>query len=137
MLKIHKRGDIWHFSGTVAGRRLRGSTGTQDKTTAQRIAAETEARQWQGHLDGPGANLTRHGKATRARRAYAASGRCLKLACASMYGNSRGITQAGMANIWPRHIGCQCHHHQSPETQNARHGMNRAGVAMWIFCTLV
>ncbi len=58
MLKITKRGEIWHFAGTVAGRRLRGTTGTSDKATAQRIAAETETRAWQSHLDGPGAGVT-------------------------------------------------------------------------------
>ncbi len=53
-LKIHKRGEIWQYSGTVAGRRLRGTTGTSDKARAQRIAAEVEAREWNRHLDGPG-----------------------------------------------------------------------------------
>lgn len=57
-VKIYKRGDIWHFRGTVAGRRLRGSTGTGDKAIAQRIAAEREAEAWKGHLDGPSAVLT-------------------------------------------------------------------------------
>ena len=57
-LTIYKRGEIWHYRGTVAGRRLRGSTGTKDKKTAQRIAAELESRQWKGHLDGPEAVLT-------------------------------------------------------------------------------
>ena len=57
-LRIFKRGDIWHYRGTVAGRRLRGSTTTTDKATAQRIAAEIEARQWKGNLDGPESVLT-------------------------------------------------------------------------------
>lgn len=57
-IRIYKRGEVWHFRGTVAGRRLRGSTGTTDKATAQRIAAEREARAWKGHLDGPEAVLT-------------------------------------------------------------------------------
>ena len=57
-LTIHRRGEIWHYSGTVAGRRLRGSTGTTDKATAQRITAETEAAGWRRHLDGPGAHVT-------------------------------------------------------------------------------
>jgi len=57
-LRIHKRGAIWHYRGTVAGRRLRGSTGATSKETAQRIAAEIEARHWKGHLDGPAAVLT-------------------------------------------------------------------------------
>jgi integrase len=57
-LSIFKRGDVYHYRGTVAGRRLRGSTSTSDKVTAQRIAAEREAREWKGHLDGPEAILT-------------------------------------------------------------------------------
>lgn len=57
-LKIKKRNNIWHYSGTVAGRRLRGSTRTADKRIAERIAAEVEAKAWQSHLDGPGATLT-------------------------------------------------------------------------------
>ena len=56
--KLYRRGEIWHYRGTVAGRRLRGSTETSDKARAQRIAAEKEARAWQRRLDGPGATLT-------------------------------------------------------------------------------
>ncbi len=55
---IYKRGEIWHYRGTVAGRRIRGSTGAADKKIAQRIAAEREAREWKRHLDGPEAVLT-------------------------------------------------------------------------------
>lgn len=58
MLTVYRRGRVWHYRGTVAGRRLRGSTRTQDKAIAQRIASEKEARIWKGHLDGPGAVLT-------------------------------------------------------------------------------
>lgn len=57
-IKIHKRGKVWHYRGTVAGRRLRGSTGAEEKAVAQRIAAEHEKREWTRHLDGPGATLT-------------------------------------------------------------------------------
>jgi integrase len=57
-LIIYRRGKIWHYRGTVAGRRLRGSTGTARKEVAQRIAADLETRQWKGHLDGPAAVLT-------------------------------------------------------------------------------
>lgn len=57
-LTVYRRGDIWHYRGTVAGRRLRGSTKTSDKRTAQRVASEIEARQWKGHLDGPASVLT-------------------------------------------------------------------------------
>jgi len=56
--KLHKREKIWHYSGTISGRRLRGSTGTTDKTIAKRIAAEAENQAWQRRLDGPGAGLT-------------------------------------------------------------------------------
>ncbi|ESY21385.1 site-specific integrase [Mesorhizobium sp. LNJC394B00] len=59
-LKLYRRpgGEIWHYRGTVAGRRIRGTTETEDKTRAQRIAAERERREWTRHLDGPGATLT-------------------------------------------------------------------------------
>lgn len=57
-LTIKKRGNTYHYSGTVAGRRLRGSTGTTDKARAERIAAERESDEWKRHLDGPGAVLT-------------------------------------------------------------------------------
>lgn len=59
-LTLYRRpgGRIWHYRGTVAGRRIRGTTSTEDKTRAQRIAAEREQREWTRHLDGPGATLT-------------------------------------------------------------------------------
>lgn len=50
-LKLYRRGKIWHFRGTVAGRLLRGSTKTASKETAQRIAAKLEQGAWDGHLD--------------------------------------------------------------------------------------
>jgi integrase len=50
-LTLYRRGKIWHYRGTVAGRRLRGSTKTASKETAQRIAANEEQRAWKGHLD--------------------------------------------------------------------------------------
>lgn len=56
-LRIKRRGKVWHYAGTVAGRRLRGSTGSTDKKIAERIAAEVENKAWRGHLDGPGATL--------------------------------------------------------------------------------
>jgi integrase len=56
--EIYKRGKVWHYRGTVAGRRLRGSCGTAEKAVAQRIAAEAESRAWKSHLDGPGAHIT-------------------------------------------------------------------------------
>lgn len=57
-LRLFRRGSVWHYRGTVSGRRLRGSTKTADKSTAQRIAAEREAREWKGRLDGPEAILS-------------------------------------------------------------------------------
>lgn len=57
-LKIYRRGKIWHYRGAIDGQRLRGSTGTEDKTRAERITSEFEAKYWKRHLDGPGENLT-------------------------------------------------------------------------------
>lgn len=57
-LKIFKRGEIWHYRGTVAGRLLRGSTGTADREIALRFISEKEHRQFKGSFDGPGAVLT-------------------------------------------------------------------------------
>ena len=59
-LKLYRRddGDIWHYRGTVAGRRLRGSTGSAKKEVADRYVSEIESRQWKGHFDGPEAVLT-------------------------------------------------------------------------------
>ncbi len=59
-IKVFRRtgSKIYSYRGTVAGRRLRGSTGTEDKARAERIAATKETEQWKCHLDGPGAVLT-------------------------------------------------------------------------------
>jgi integrase len=57
-LKIYKRGEVYHYRGTVAGQRLRGSTGTASKDIAQQIAAREEARAWKRDLNGPEAVLT-------------------------------------------------------------------------------
>jgi integrase len=56
-LRLKKRGDIYHYSGTVAGRRLRGSTKTTLKDQAEFIANEVERRYLQGHRD-PASVLT-------------------------------------------------------------------------------
>lgn len=56
-LRLKKRGEVWHYSGTVAGRRLRGSTKTALKDQAQHVANEIERRVLQGSRD-PGAVLT-------------------------------------------------------------------------------
>ena len=57
-LTLYTRGKFWHYRGTAANRRLRGTTGTADKAIAQRIAAEKETQAWRNHLDGPGAHVT-------------------------------------------------------------------------------
>jgi integrase len=62
-LKLFKRKTrdgsyIWHYRGTIAGHRCRGSTGTSDKTNAARIASEVESRHHERHLDGPQEVLT-------------------------------------------------------------------------------
>lgn len=57
-LKIYRRGGVWHYRGTVAKRRLRGTTGAAVKETAAQIAAEIEDRAWKRRLDGPAAVLT-------------------------------------------------------------------------------
>lgn len=56
--EIYKRGKIWHYRGTTAQGRFRGTTGTTEKVIAQRVAAAAETREWNRHLDGPGAHVT-------------------------------------------------------------------------------
>jgi integrase len=59
-LRVYRRKGslIYSYAGTVAGRRLRGSTGTTDKIRAKRIASKKEGVEWDRHLDGPEAVLT-------------------------------------------------------------------------------
>jgi integrase len=57
-LRLIRRAGIWHLSGTVAGRRIRRTTGTADKGIAERIKAETEADMWARRLDGDAAHMT-------------------------------------------------------------------------------
>lgn len=57
-LKLYTRGKVWHYRGTVAGRRLRGSCATTNKDIAARQVAEIETRQWKCRFDGPQAVLT-------------------------------------------------------------------------------
>jgi len=57
-LTPYKRGSVWHYRGTIAGRRLRGSTETSDENRARRIIAEIEAKAWSAKLDGPEATFT-------------------------------------------------------------------------------
>jgi integrase len=56
-LKLVKRGAIWHYTGTVANRRLRGTCKTTQKSEAERFANEVESRYLQGRRD-PGSVLT-------------------------------------------------------------------------------
>lgn len=56
-LTLKKHGDIWHFSGTVAGRRIRRSAKTAQKHEAERLANEAESRELQGRRD-PASVLT-------------------------------------------------------------------------------
>lgn len=56
-LRLKKRGDVWHYSGTIAGRRVRGSTKTAIKDEAEHIANAVERRALQGDRD-PGSVLT-------------------------------------------------------------------------------
>ena len=57
-LKLYKRGKVWHFRGTVAGRRIRRSAKTSDQAIAARAAAEIETREWKCNFDGPQSVLT-------------------------------------------------------------------------------
>jgi integrase len=61
-LKLYRRGETWHYRGTIGPverrERVRGSCKTEDKDIAARQVAEIEARYWKGHFDGPGAILT-------------------------------------------------------------------------------
>jgi integrase len=62
-LKLFKRRtrdgkDIWHYRGTVAGDRLRGSTGTTNRRLAAQIASEVENRHHKGRLLAPEEVLT-------------------------------------------------------------------------------
>jgi integrase len=57
-LKIYRRGKIYHFRGTVAGQRLRGSTGAETREGALTFAAEIEAKAWKCRSDGPESVLT-------------------------------------------------------------------------------
>ncbi len=59
-LKIYRRpgSTVWQYRGTLAGRRLRGSTGASDKETATRIASEIENKFWKRGLDGKEKALT-------------------------------------------------------------------------------
>jgi integrase len=59
-LKIYRRpgSAVWQYRGTLAGNRLRGSTGTSNKENAQRIASAIEDKFWKRGLDGKEKGLT-------------------------------------------------------------------------------
>lgn len=57
-LKLYRRGKVWHYRGSVAGQRLRGSCKTTDQALAARTAAKIETAEWKCHFDGPQAVLT-------------------------------------------------------------------------------
>jgi hypothetical protein len=76
-LKLYQRGKTWHYRGTVAGRRLRGSCKTTSKDIAARQIAEIEAKQWKCNFDGPQAVLT-FAQAALMYRAAGKSGRFLE-----------------------------------------------------------
>jgi hypothetical protein len=57
-LTLYRRGKVWHYAGTVAGQRLRGSCKTTDQAIAARTAAKIETNQWKCHFDGPESVLT-------------------------------------------------------------------------------
>lgn len=57
-LKLYRRGKVWHYRGTIAGRRIRGSCQTTDQERAARTAAEIEGREWKCASDGPQSVLT-------------------------------------------------------------------------------
>lgn len=52
-LKLYRRKGVWHYRGTVAGDRLRGSTRTTDKGLAAQFAATVETDHYKRRLDGP------------------------------------------------------------------------------------
>lgn len=57
-LTVYKRGEVYWYSGTIAGERIRRSAGTKSKEIAQQIANREEARAWKRDLHGPEAVLT-------------------------------------------------------------------------------
>jgi len=57
-LKIYKRGKVYHFRGTIAGKRERGSTGHASREDALAFAADYEAKVRKCRADGPQAVLT-------------------------------------------------------------------------------
>lgn len=54
-LKLYRRkgSEVWHYRGTVAGDRLRGTTRTTDRERAARIASQIEHDRHERRLNGP------------------------------------------------------------------------------------
>ena len=58
MLRLVKRGQIYHATGSVAGQRVRKSLGTGDRAQAEALRAQLEARLWKRHTYGEAAVRT-------------------------------------------------------------------------------
>lgn len=58
MPNLKKRGDVWHYSFTVDGKRYRGTSGTPDKRLAEDIAIKHEGRVRRAAVHGSEAVLT-------------------------------------------------------------------------------
>lgn len=58
MPKLRKRGEVWHYSFTVAGKRIRKSAETPDRSLAQEIALRHELRLRRAAAHGEKAELT-------------------------------------------------------------------------------
>ncbi|MCQ0987657.1 tyrosine-type recombinase/integrase, partial [Jiella marina] len=52
-LSIYKRGEVWHYRGTVQGELLRGTCGTTEQAKARRVAQNVEQQAWAIALAGP------------------------------------------------------------------------------------
>lgn len=57
-LSIYLRGEIWHYRGTIAGQRLRGSTGHADESEALKFVTVKEAEIRHGNPAGKKSELT-------------------------------------------------------------------------------
>jgi integrase len=58
VLRLRKRGAVWHVSGTVAGRHIRRSTGCRRRADAETWARRLERELLARHAEGPAARLT-------------------------------------------------------------------------------
>lgn len=73
-LTLYKRGKIWHYRGTVAGERRRGSTKSEKKSVAEKIVAAIQSEAWQSFIVGPRATLTFE----EAAQAYRSAGKSIR-----------------------------------------------------------